>query len=130
MRTPFFNHERACVWILWGIFPSLILKQITLFKVSKNPNHAQLGQSMCSLKHVTDAGKTSKMPLQMPVEIFKEPDATVSCLPQPRMCPVTTFQRGGVVQPGEEQTATYSFCCCCCRHTLYGWAVRGWDQWL
>jgi len=33
-------------------------------------------------KHVTDAEKTSKMPLQMPVEIFKEPDATVSCLPQ------------------------------------------------
>lgn len=49
MRTPFFNHERACVWILWGIFPSLILKQITLFKVSKNQNRAQLGQSMCSL---------------------------------------------------------------------------------
>lgn len=49
MRTPFFNHERTCVWILWGIFPSLILKQITLFKVSKNQNHAQLGQSMCSL---------------------------------------------------------------------------------
>lgn len=34
-------------------------------------------------KHVTDAEKTSKMPLQMPVEIFKEPDATVSCLPHP-----------------------------------------------
>ena len=49
MRTPFFNHERACVWILWGIFLSLILKQITLFKVSKNQNRAQLGQSMCSL---------------------------------------------------------------------------------
>lgn len=49
MRTPFSNHERACVWILWGIFPSLILKQITLFRVSKNQNHAQLGQSMCSL---------------------------------------------------------------------------------
>lgn len=43
------NHERACVWILWGIFLSLILKQITLFKVSKNQNRAQLGQSMCSL---------------------------------------------------------------------------------
>lgn len=49
MRTPFSDHERACVWILWGIFPSLILKQITLFKVSKNQNRAQLGQSMCSL---------------------------------------------------------------------------------
>lgn len=49
MRTPFFNHERACVWILWGIFPSLILKQITLFRISKNQNRAQLGQSMCRL---------------------------------------------------------------------------------
>lgn len=52
---------------------------------------------------MTDAEKTSKMPLQMPVEIFKEPDATVSCLVKLSLCPVITFQRGGVVQCGEDR---------------------------
>lgn len=55
---------------------------------------------------MTDAEQTSKMSLQMPVEIFKEPDATVSCLQQLWMCPVITFQRGGVAECGEEQNAT------------------------
>jgi len=50
---------------------------------------------------VTDAQMTSKMPLQVPVEIFKEPDAAVLYLPQLRVCPVITFQRGCVVQYAE-----------------------------
>lgn len=52
-------------------------------------------------KHVTDAQMTSKMPLQVPVEIFKEPDATALYLPQLRVCPVITFRRGCVVQYAE-----------------------------
>lgn len=65
--------------ILSGIFPRFTLKQITLVSL-KESNGAQLRQSMQST-HVTDAAMTSKMLLQAPVEIFKEPDAAPTCLP-------------------------------------------------
>lgn len=41
------------------------------------------------------------MPLQMPVEIFKEPDAAALCLSRLRVHPVITFQRGCMVQSAE-----------------------------
>lgn len=81
-------------------------------------------------KHVTDAQMTSKMPLQVPVEIFKEPDATALYLPQLRVCPVITFQRGCVVQYAEINnipssqflsvfTILGTYLACACVHRKY-----------
>lgn len=76
-------------------FPEIYSQIIQRLKESK---WCSAGAVNKQTKYVTDAQTTSKMPLQVPVEIFKEPDAAALYLPQLRVCPVITFQRGSVVQ--------------------------------
>lgn len=79
-------------------FPAIYSQIIQRLKESK---WCSAGAVNKQTKHVTDAQMTSKMPLQVPVEIFKEPDAAALYLPQLRVYPVITFQSGCVVQYAE-----------------------------
>lgn len=79
-------------------FPEIYSQIVQHLKESK---WCSAGTVNKQTKHVTDAQMISKVPLQVPVEIFKEPDAAALYLPQLRVCPVITFQRESVVQYAE-----------------------------
>lgn len=86
------------------MFPQIYFQTDYTIQSLKESKWCSAGAVNMQSKHVTDAETTSKMPLQVPVEIFKEPDAAASCLPQLRMCPVITFQRGDVIQYAEKNS--------------------------
>lgn len=94
MSCPIINFERHVNDIARD-FPEIHSLIIPCLKDSK---WCSAGAVNKQTKHVTDAQTTSKMPLQVPVEIFKEPDAAALYLPQLSLCPVITFQRECGVQ--------------------------------
>lgn len=76
-------------------FPEIYSLIIPCLKESK---WCSAGAVNKQTKYVTDAQTTSKTLLQVPVEIFKEPDAAALYFAQLSLCPVITFQRECGVQ--------------------------------